>query len=193
MTARRILTLAFLAGFALAPMGTTADTKKDNEKSKAALQELGEFIGQWNGNGEGTVEGKKALWKETWSWGWKFGKDTDPALKIDIKDGKFFSKAEVKYDLEKKLYLITATDKDGKDQDFTGKLAKGKFILERSDAKTKDLYRLTLNTAAEGSAPAPSGRTNTAACARRWPLLARAVPRCGSSDRRPRRRLRRWR
>jgi len=148
MTARPILMLALLAGFALAPTARTADAKKDAEKSKAALQELSEFIGQWNGNAE---DPKKApLGKETWSWGWKFAKDAEPALKLDIKDGKFFTKAEVKYDADKKNYAVTATDKDGKEQEFTGKLAKGKFVMERTDAKTKDLYRFTLNTAAEG-------------------------------------------
>ncbi len=152
MTVRPILALALMAGFALVPMSTqAADAKKDSEKAKAALQELSEFIGQWNGNGEGTVEGKKALWKETWNWSWKFGKDgADPALQVEIKDGKFFSKALVKYDVEKKVYFVTAADKDGHDQEFTGKLVKGKFVLERSDAKTKDVYRLTVNTAAEG-------------------------------------------
>jgi len=150
MFVRRILALALMAGFALVPVSMRAADTKNSEKSKAALQELAEFIGQWNGNGEGTVEGKKALWKETWSWGWKFAKDADPALKLEIKDGKFFSKAEVKYDLEKKVYLVAAADKDGKEQEFTGKLVKGKFVMERTDAKTKDLYRLTVNTAAEG-------------------------------------------
>ena len=151
MAVRRILALTLMAGFALLPMSMrAADAKKDADKSKAALGELAEFIGLWNGNGEGAVEGKKALWKETWSWGWKFAKDADPALKLDIKDGKFFTSAIVKYDLEKKAYLVTATDKGGKDQEFTGKLVKGKFVLERTDAKTKDVYRLTVNTAAEG-------------------------------------------
>ena len=147
MTVRRILTLALMASFALLPLGSQAADAKKDEKTKAALQELSEFIGLWNGNAEDT---KKGLWKETWSWGWKFGKDADPALQLEIKDGKFFSKALVKYDLEKKVYRVTAADKDGKDQEFTGKLVKGKLVLERADAKTKDIYRLTVNTAAEG-------------------------------------------
>ena len=147
MTVRRILTLALLAGFALLPLGTQAADVTKDEASKAALQELGEFIGQWNGNAEDT---KKGLWKETWSWGWKFAKDAEPALQLEIKDGKFFGKALVKYDLDKKVYLVTAADNEGKDQQFTGKLVKGKLVLERTDAKTKDLYRFTVNTAAEG-------------------------------------------
>ena len=150
MTVRRILTLSLLAGFAFLPLGTQAADAKKDEAAKAALQELGEFIGQWNGNGEGTIDGKKLLWKETWSWGWKFAKDAEPAIQLEIKDGKFFGKAVVKYDLEKKVYLVTAADKEGKDQQFTGKLVKGKFVLERTDAKNKDLYRFTVNTAAEG-------------------------------------------
>ena len=150
MTARWIMPLALLAGVTITlPTARSADAK-EADKAQVALGELAEFIGQWNGNGEGTIDGKKSLWKETWSWGWKFAKDADPALKLEIKDGKFFSQALVKYNLEKKSYTIVATDKDSKEQEFTGKLAKGKFIIERTDAKTKDLYRLTLNTAAEG-------------------------------------------
>ena len=136
------VSLAVMAGI-IGNLNTSraADAKADAEQTKAALQELAEFIGQWNGNGEGAVEGKKALWKETWSWSWKFNKDGDQAIQLDIKDGKFFSKALVKYDLEKKVYLITAADQDGADQDFGGKIAKGKFILERTDAKTKEIGR----------------------------------------------------
>ena len=145
------VSVAVVAGiFGAHNTSRAADAKADAEQTKAALQELAEFIGQWNGNGEGAVEGKKALWKETWSWSWKFNKDGDQAIQLEIKDGKFFSKAVVKYDLEKKIYLITAADPDGTDQDFGGKIAKGKFILERTDAKTKDVYRITVNTAAEG-------------------------------------------
>ncbi len=146
-----LVCLAVAVGFfGIHNTSCAADAKADAEQTKAALQELTEFIGQWNGNGEGAVEGKKAIWKETWSWSWKFGKDGDQAIQLEIKDGKFFSKALVKYDLEKKVYSITAADQDGTDQEFGGKIAKGKFILERTDAKTKDLYRITVNTAAEG-------------------------------------------
>ena len=146
MTLRLLACLALLAGLFAIP-GTAADTKKDNEKSKAALAELGEFIGQWNVSGE---DAKKAVFKETWNWGWKFPKDGSAAMGIEVKGGKAFTAATVTYDLEKKEYKLAATGADGKEQAYTGKLVKGKFIMERTDSASKDLYRLTINTAAGG-------------------------------------------
>jgi len=127
-----------------------ADGPKDAEKAKAALQELGEFIGQWKSNGEGTVDGKKSIWKETWEFGWKFGKDGDAYILVKVADAKFFTKAEVRYDVEKKVYAVTVTDKADKPQPYTGKLTKGKFQLERKDAKSGDVHKITINTAAGG-------------------------------------------
>jgi len=130
--------------------GTAADSKANVEKTKVALGELGEFIGQWNMAGE---DNKKAVWKEVWTWGWKFPKkDSDVlGMNIEIKDGKFFTAAVITYDLDKKEYKIAATAKDGKPQDFTAKLVKGKFVMERIDSASKDLYRMTLSTAAQGA------------------------------------------
>ena len=143
---RLLSCLALVAGlFALT--GTAAD-KKDVEKTKAALGELGDFIGQWNLNGE---DAKKALSKEVWTWGWKFPKkETDPlGMAIEIKDGKVFTGGFVTYDLDKKEYKFALTGKDGKAQDFTGKLAKGVLKIERTDSN-KDVYKLSINTAANG-------------------------------------------
>jgi YHS domain-containing protein len=146
---RSLACLSFALILGLIP-GASADTKANTEKAKAALGELGEFIGQWNMSNEDT---KKAVWKETWTWGWKFPKkDTDPlAMGIEIKDGKYFTGAVVTYDLDKKEYKVAATAKDGKTQDFTAKLLKGKFVMERTDSASKDLFRLTLSTAAQGA------------------------------------------
>lgn len=139
-----LLAVVFASG------ATLAADPKDAEKAKAALQELGEFIGQWKSNGEGTVDGKKAIWKETWEFGWKFGKDGDTAILVKVADAKFLTKAEVRYDVDKKIYTATVTDKADKAQEFTGKLLKGKFVLERKDAKTNDVHKITIGTAAGG-------------------------------------------
>ena len=145
----RLLSLIALS-FALGVATLAADAPTDAEKAKAALQELGEFIGQWKANGEGTVDGKKAIWKETWEFAWKFGKDGDAFILVKVADAKFFAKAEVRYDVEKKVYAVAVTDKADKTQAYAGKLTKGKFQLERKDEKSGDVHKLTINTAAGG-------------------------------------------
>jgi hypothetical protein len=145
MKVRLLSLLALMTGLAVA-----ADSPKDAEKSKEALQELGEFIGQWKSNGEGSVDGKPAIWKETWEFGWKFPKDAPAFILVKIADAKFFSQAEVRYDVAKKQYTATVTDKAGKPQEYTGKLTRGKLLLERKDAKTGDVHKIAVNTAARG-------------------------------------------
>jgi len=146
MKVRLLSLLALMTGLAVA-----ADSPKDAEKSKEALQELGEFIGQWKANGEGTVDGKKnAIWKETWEFAWKFGKGGDAFILVKVADAKFFTKAEVRYDVAKKVYAVAVTDKADKTQAYAGKLTRGKFQLERKDEKSGDVHKLTINTAAGG-------------------------------------------
>jgi len=146
MKVRLLSLLALMSGLAIA-----ADSPKDAEKSKEALQELGEFIGQWKANGEGTVDGKKnAIWKETWEFGWKFPKNETAFILVKVADAKFFSKAEIRYDVAKKQYTALVTDKAGKPQPYTGKLTRGKLVLSHKDAKSGDVYTITVNTAARG-------------------------------------------
>ena len=144
----RLLSLAAL--LAALAVGVTGAAPKDAEKAKAALQELSEFIGVWKTNGDGTVDGKKALWKEEWEFGWKFGKEGDTYILVKFKDSKFFTKAEVRYDVEKKGYAVLATDKADKTAEYAGKLLKGKFVFDRKDEKTGDVHKITVNTAADG-------------------------------------------
>ncbi len=144
----RFLVLPLLVAACLGLTGTAADTK-DAAKAKKALQDLGEFIGTWNATGEQKVNGKATLWKETQTWGWRF-KGTDSWLAVEIKDGKFFKSGELRYNVGKKAYELTATDNDNKASLFTGELKRGKLSLEAKDEKTGDNRRLSINTAAEG-------------------------------------------
>lgn len=146
MKVRLLSLLALMTGLAVA-----ADSPKDAEKAKEALQELGEFIGQWKASGEGTVDGKKnAIWKETWEFGWKFPKGEPAFIQVKVADAKFFSQAEIRYDVAKKQYTALVTDKDGKPQPYTGKLTRGKLVLTNKDAKSGDVRTITVNTAARG-------------------------------------------
>jgi hypothetical protein len=144
---RRVL-IAPLA-FALAAAAVAADSKADAAKAKKALQEVGEFIGQWNLEGQAKAGGKSASWKEKASWGWKF-KGDDAWIAIAVVGGKQFTAGELRYDVPKKQYVLTATDKDGKEQRYAGEFKRGKLALERKDEKTGDVYRLTVNTLSEG-------------------------------------------
>ncbi|QEL18495.1 YHS domain-containing protein [Limnoglobus roseus] len=144
MNRRLLLVPALLAGmfFGLA----TADDKANAAKAKKALQDVGEFIGQWNLDAR---PAKGSSWKETATWGWKFKKD-DSWIEIEVKDGKAFTKGELKYLVDKKLYELTTTDKDKKTQVYTGDFKRGVLKLEGKDPKTGDAHRLTINTLSEG-------------------------------------------
>jgi YHS domain-containing protein len=134
---------AGLIGLALAAPAVRAD-----DDAKEALQELNAFIGGWKGTGGPMGSAKIDNWNEKLDWGWRF--KGEPALSLEIKNGKFFTKGLLRYDVDKKKYLLTLTDKEGKDQVFVGGLKKGYLTMESVDAKTGDTHQLMLNTAAEG-------------------------------------------
>lgn len=124
----------------------------DAAKAKKALQEVQDFIGLWKLEGTQKVGAKTDAWKEDVRWGWKF-KDGDAWITVEFAEGKgkYFKSGELRYDLAKKKYLLTLAPADkGADQVFEGELARGALKAERKDAKTGDVYRVTMNTLAEG-------------------------------------------
>jgi YHS domain-containing protein len=144
--------LTFAVGlFALSLLAADKPSEADQAKSKEELQKLGEFIGKWVNNGEGTIDGKKQLWKESWEWAWKFSKDGDAWINITVNDGKVLASAEVRYDIEKKGYLVKTKDAKGNAEEFNGSMdKKGILTLERKDEKSGDIHKWKLSTAAEG-------------------------------------------
>ena len=143
---RRLPALALLAGLVLT--ASAADTK-DADASKKALQQVGEFVGEWKGSGEARAGGRIALWKETLSWGWKFA-GGDPRIVLAVKDGRFVTAGELRYDPEKKLYRLTLTDASKVEQTYEGSLTKGRLVLTRKDS-AGDVHRLTVYTLADGA------------------------------------------
>lgn len=125
----------------------------DAAKAKKALQEVQDFIGLWKLEGTQKVGARTEAWKEDVSWSWKF-KDGDAWLTAKFADGKgkYFKGGELRYDTAKKKYLLTLApaEKGAADQVFEGTYARGALRLERKDARTGDVYRLTMNTLAEG-------------------------------------------
>jgi YHS domain-containing protein len=127
-------------------------TGREFANPRKALQEVQDFIGPWNLEGVQKAAGKTTTWKEKVSWGWKF-KEGDAWLTVDFADGKgkYFANGTLKYDLKKKKYILALTGADKTEQVFEGDLAKGGGLrLDRRDAKTGDVHRITMNTLAEG-------------------------------------------
>lgn len=140
-----------LTGVPVASQTTKPPKPEDAAKAKQALAEVQDFIGLWNLEGTQKVGGKTVAWKEKVSWGWKF-KDSDAWLTVDFAEGKgkYFAAGTLRYDVAKKKYVLTLTGADKAEQVFEGDLNRGVLKLEREDAKTSDVYRLTMNTLAEG-------------------------------------------
>jgi YHS domain-containing protein len=145
-----VIGLATTAGVAQPDKKPTA---ADLAKAKKALQEVQDFIGLWNLEGTQKVGAKTEAWKEKVNWGWKF-KDGDAWLVVDFAEGKgkYYQNGELRYDVEKKKYVLTLTPagKDQPAQVLEGDFARGVLKAERKDPKTNDVYRVTINTLSEG-------------------------------------------
>src|SRR5579885_3665071 len=109
----RFIALGFLISLMAPAVADDADDKSD---AKEALKELQEFIGGWKGTGgpdKPRPSPRDPVWNENISWAWRF-KGDDAWLHMDVKEGKLFKSAELRYLPNKKVYQLTATDKDGK-------------------------------------------------------------------------------
>lgn len=151
---RRAFGLALAAGLAVALGGSAQPPKLSPEQAKAKreLEKLGEFLGVWNLEGSVKAAGKETTWKEKVDWSWKF-KTTEPTLKVTFGDagkGKFFSVGELTYDGTAKKYKLALTAADKSEQVFLGEVKIGVLKLERKDAKTGDVHRISMNTLADG-------------------------------------------
>ncbi len=161
---KRTIGLAALAVGLLGLSGPTGSAQPDKKptpadlaKSKKAIQELQDFVGEWNIEGTQKMGATTTAWKEKVTWGWTF-KDGDGWLIVKFAEakgtgtGKYYTSGEVRYDVEKKKYLLTlvAAGKDAAKQEFVGDFARGALKVERKDPKTNDVYRITLNTVSEG-------------------------------------------
>lgn len=154
---RRMFAFAALAAMLslASPTGVAQPDKKlsdaDKAKVKKALQEIQDFIGTWNLEGTQKDGAKVTAWKEKVNWGWKF-KDGDAWLIVSFSEGKgkYYTEGELRYDVEKKKYLLSLVPTKGEKEEFVGDFAKGTLKVERKDAKTGDVYRLTMNTLSDG-------------------------------------------
>ena len=150
---RRFIVLAIVTAATLGMAGAADPlSPQDAAKAKKALQEVQEFMGVWNLEGTQKVGAKTDAWKEDVDWSWRF-KATQPTIKVSFAEGKgkYFSSGELTYAVDKKKYQLTLIAKDKTEQVFVGdKLRDGGLKLERKDAKTGDVHRLTMFTLADG-------------------------------------------
>jgi hypothetical protein len=145
MTRVRLAGVAVL--FVLLAAVGFADDKPAQRTPKEALQAVQGLIGSWTGSGlpEGTREEKqKGLWEETIRWEWQF-KDKDTFLKATFEKGKYFATTELRYLPEKDAYQLTATTPAKDTLVYEGQLKDKKLTLERTDDKSKEEQRLTIN------------------------------------------------
>lgn len=150
---RRFTALAVFLASAAGLTAPAADlTPIEITKTKKALQEVQDFMGAWTLEGTQKVGAKTEAWKEKVEFSWNIKKrQTAINLTFGEGKGKYFTKGELTYALDKKKYVLTLEDKDKKEQVFTGDLLKsGGLKLERKDEKTGDNIRITANTLADG-------------------------------------------
>lgn len=119
--------------------------------AKDALQPFNVLVGSWKGSGapEGTREEKLAgQWEETIAWEWKF-KDQDAWLALTFKNGKHFTKGELRYTPAKgePRFTLAVTRVDKSTATFVGGLTdKGKVLtLTRTDGPANEEQRLVFS------------------------------------------------
>lgn len=119
--------------------------------AKDAFQPLNPLIGSWKGTGypDGTREERqKGFWNEKLNWEWRFD-NSDARLTVAFDKGKHFTRWDLRYLPEKKVYQLTATTPTKETLLFTGVLSVGKqkeqiLTLERSDNSRKEDQRLVV-------------------------------------------------
>jgi YHS domain len=149
----RIAMTIFCTAAVFVPSVSRAD-ESPADANKAALQELNEYIGSWKASGgpdKPRPGPKDPTWSEAITWSWRF-KGDDAWLNLQVKDGKYITSGELRYQPKKKVYLFTAVDAKKQKLEFEGKLdPKGYLIFERSDKTTGETQQLTMNSAGDGA------------------------------------------
>ena len=148
----RLLTVtSCIALFAMTSNGAqSAESPQEKQAVMAALQSFNEYIGEWTGKAESKT-GKTEFWYEKMSWGWKFNKDAAATLAVEFKDSKQFTKGELKYSPDKKLFQLVVAGADKKELVFEGKIVRKVLELARTDAASKDKYTIRMSSTNEGA------------------------------------------
>jgi hypothetical protein len=141
----------FAGALALAAFGLLYPERiRSGEPSSAkeALQALNDYIGGWKGNGTSEKD-RSAIWKESANWSWRF-KGKDAWLTLDLPDGRYFKKGEMRYLLDKEVYQLTMADKTGQSRIFEGKFKGKRLTLMCKDKASGQTQQLQLYQAGGG-------------------------------------------
>ena len=144
--------IAAVVVLGLVPVLEAGSADEDEARSaKAALQALNDFIGDWNGSGapEKPAPLPRETWRETLSWSWRF-KGNDAWLTMTVDNGKHLKSGELRFLPERGRYQFTALDSKDQKLTFEGEFKKGYLTLDRTDAATKEVQRLMMNSAGDG-------------------------------------------
>jgi YHS domain-containing protein len=123
----------------------------DPRSARDAFQPLNPLVGSWKGTGypDGSREERqKGYWSEKLAWEWRFDK-SGARLTAAIDGGKHFTRWDLRYLPDQKLYQLSATTPAKETLVFTGVLTVGKqkeqiLTLERSDESKKEDQRLVV-------------------------------------------------
>lgn len=151
MRYRMAMGLLFAAMVGVGASGHSTNQPADAAKAKKALQEVQDFVGVWNLEGLHKSGAKAEAWKEKVSWGWKF-KGDDAWIVVEFADGKgkHYSRGDLRYLVDKKKYQLTLVTPSKAEEVYLGDLKTGTLKVERTDAKTGDVTRMTIETLADG-------------------------------------------
>lgn len=132
-------------------VGLVLFAPEDQPSAKAALETFNDFVGAWNGSGapDKPRADPKDAWRETGQWSWRF-KGDQPALVLTIDAGKLMKGGELRYLPDTKRYSFTETGVDGEKRVYEGELKNGYLTLDHVDKKTREIKRLTMNSAGDG-------------------------------------------
>src|SRR6202011_1716766 len=143
---KRLLAVAVLCMLVVSRAPLRAADSDDSDSPKVALQVFNDFIGDWKGTGspDNPRPDPRDAWKESVSWVWRF-KGDDVYLTMNVANGKYLKKADVRYLPDTKQYQLTAYTTDDQKLEFVGEMKDDVLTLQRVDPTTKETQRVKMN------------------------------------------------
>lgn len=122
------------------------DGEIPKKTTREALKPLQDLIGSWRCTGQvvqGTSEQReKGAWSESFQWEWQF-REKDSLLKVEFNPGKYFRRGTIRYDFDRKQYLLEMENPDRRSLRFEGELKGNNLVFLRVDPSTQETQRLS--------------------------------------------------
>ncbi len=141
--------LFLMAGWPATALQAAAE---EPQEAREMLKELQDYIGAWKGSGgpdKARPGPRDPVWSESLDWSWRF-KGEDAWLQLQITGGKQFRRGQVRYLPAKHVYQLTLTDATGREHAYEGAIRRKILTLERTDPKSRQTQRITMNVAGDG-------------------------------------------